>query len=182
MTTVTALPWSRELTVDDLDALPDDGHRHELIDGTLIVTPAPSRRHQAALQELAFLVRSALPEGLTMLWAPFDVRTSRNTSLLPDVLVAASRDFTEANLPVAPLLAVEVLSPSTEHLDRGMKKNKYEALGTPSYWIVDPAVPSVTAWELVDGGYVEAGHAEGDEALVLERPFPVRIVPQELVP
>ena len=91
-------------------------------------------------------------------------------------------DFTEANLPVPPVLAVAVLSPSTKHIDRVLKKNKYEELGTPHYWVVDPMRPSITAWELVDGQYVEAGHAESDEALSLERPVPVRIVAQELVP
>ena len=50
------------------------------------------------------------------------------------------------------------------------------------FCIVDPDAPSVTAWELVDGSCVEAGHAKGDVPLVLERPFPVRIVPRELVP
>jgi Uma2 family endonuclease len=80
------------------------------------------------------------------------------------------------------VLAVEVLSPSTRHIDLGLKKNAHEAYGTAHYWVVEPAVLSITAWELVDGTYVEVGHVEGDDALVLERPFPVRIVPQELVP
>jgi Uma2 family endonuclease len=184
MSVVTAVwePWGREITMAELDAMPDDGRRHELIDGALIVTPAPSFGHQGVLRELLFRVHDAAPEGLEVLFAPVDVRIDERNNLQPDLLVAPREDFTEANLPVAPLLAVEVLSPSTKHIDRGLKKNKYEELGTPHYWVVDPMRPSITAWELVDGRYVEAGHAEGDEPLVLELPFPVRIVPQELVP
>ncbi len=180
--TATREPWGREFTMAELDAIPDDGRRHELIDGALIVTPAPSIRHQLVLGELVALLRPLVSDDSYLLSAPTDVRPDDRNNLQPDLLMARRQDFTEANLPVAPLLAVEVLSPSTRHVDRGLKKNKYEELGTASYWVVDPMRPAITAWGLVDGSYVEAGHAEGDEALVLERPFPVRIVPQELVP
>jgi Uma2 family endonuclease len=174
--------WGREITLAELDALPDDGRRHELIDGALIVTPAPAPLHQIVSGALYLRLHEAAPRGLTPLFAPLDVRVDDRNNLQPDLLVAPREAFTETNLPVAPLLAVEVISPSTKHIDRGLKKNKYEELGTVFYWVVDPVQPSITAWELVDGRYVEAGHAQGDEALVLERPFPVRIVPQELVP
>lgn len=182
MTVMTTLPWGRELTVDDLDALPDDGHRYELIDGTLIVTPAPRSDHQTAVVELVYLLRSLVPTDLQVFVAPFDVRLTAQTNLQPDVLVARRSDVTEANLPVPPLLAVEVLSPSTRHVDLGLKRSKYESLGTPSYWVVDPREPSITVWELDEGAYVEVGRAVGDQGLDLEQPFPVRVVPRELVP
>jgi Uma2 family endonuclease len=182
MSAVTTLPWGRELTVEDLDSIPDDGHRYELIDGTLIVTPAPSKGHQRVLRGLAFALGPLVPEGHELLWAPTDVRTSRRTNLQPDLLVVTLEDADTERVSVAPLLAAEVLSPSTRHVDVGLKRSKYEALGTPSYWVVDPDALTNTVWELVPGRYVEAGHAEGDSPLVLERPFPVRIVPAELVP
>jgi Uma2 family endonuclease len=182
MSAVTALPWGRELTVADLDAMPDDGHRYELIDGTLIVTPAPTPQHQRVLRELALAVHPLVPSGYELLWAPTDVRLSTRTNLQPDLFVASLGDPDTQRVSIPPLLVAEVLSPSTRHVDLGLKRSKYAALGTTSYWVVDPGAPSITAWELVDGRYVEAGHAEGDEPLVLERPFPVRIVPQELVP
>jgi Uma2 family endonuclease len=119
---------------------------------------------------------------LLVLFAPLDVRLSEKTNFQPDLLAARPDDFNETNLPVPPVLAVEVLSPSTRHIDLGLKKSAHEACGTAHYWVVDPTVPSITAWELVSGTYVEAGHAQGDDPLVLERPVPVRIVPQELVP
>ncbi|HRD62761.1 MAG TPA: Uma2 family endonuclease [Nocardioides sp.] len=175
-------PWGRAMTLDELDALPDDGRRHELINGTLLVTPAPSWEHQSVSGELFFLLRKAVPPGLRVAYAPVDVRIDDDTNLQPDLLVTEAVHAKGKNLQVPPLLAVEVLSPSTQLVDRNLKKAVFEALGSSSFWIVDPLGPSITAWELTDGRYVEAGHAEGDEALVLERPFPVRIVPQELVP
>jgi len=182
MTVMTTLPWGRELTVADLDALPDDGHRYELIDGALIVTPAPRREHQTAVVELVYLLRSLVPADLQVFVAPFDVRLTPTTNLQPDLLVTRRSDTTETNLPVPPLLAVEVLSPSTRHIDLGLKRSKYESVGTPSYWVIDPGEPSITVWELLDGRYVEVGRAEGDQGLALTQPFPVRIVPRELVP
>lgn len=184
MSVVTAT-WVRvgePYTVADLDAMPDDdGRRRELVDGVLVVSPAPSWRHQHVSTKLIVRLLPLVADELELIHAPFDVRTDAANNLQPDLLIARTTDFTEANLPVAPLLAVEILSPSTRHLDLGLKRSKYEAMGTRHYWIVDPMEPSMTAWELVDGRYAEAGHAEGDEELALERPFPVRIVPSGLI-
>ncbi len=76
---------------------------------------------------------------------------------------------------------MEVLSPSTRRFDLVLKRSRYEAAGCPSYWVIDPEAPSIVAWELVDGHYVEAGRAEGDAELALRRPFPVVVNPARLV-
>ena len=88
---------------------------------------------------------------------------------------------TERELPVAPLLAVEVLSPSTCRIDVMLKRSRYESAGTTSYWVVDPEVSGLTARELRDGPYVLVGEATGDQELTLALPFPVSIVPSRLV-
>ena len=172
---------AHEFTEDSLLAMPDGGNRYEVVDGSLVVTPSPLTRHQVAVGELHLVLRAACPRELQVLLAPFDVRLSRTTVLIPDLLVAARASLTEKNLPVAPLLAVEVLSPSTRHIDLGLKRSRYEAAGTAAYWVVDPAVPSIIAWELVDGVYVEAGRSEGADPIELDAPFPVRVVPEELL-
>jgi Uma2 family endonuclease len=145
------------------------------------VTPAPRRLHQRAVGELFYQLRGLVPDDLDVLLAPFDVRLNRTDSLQPDVLVARRRDVTDANLPVPPLLAIEVLSPSTRHIDLGLKPSKYEALGTPSYWVMDPYEPSISIWELAAGRYLEVGRAVGEEALAVQRPFAVQLVPRGLV-
>lgn len=181
MNTMTTLPWGRELTRDDLDALPDDGHRHELLDGVLIMSPAPSLRHQTVLAELNDVLRRSCPPDLRVLFAPFDVVLARNTVLEPDLLVAARSAFTDRDLPGPPLLAVEILSPSTRRFDLLLKKARLEAAGCPSYWVIDPDEPSILAWDLVDGTYAETAKAHGDEIFRVTAPFALELVPNDLV-
>ena len=131
---------------------------------------------------LVFTLQSACPDDLHVLPAPLSVRPSRSTELQPDVLVARGQDLTEKLLPVAPMLAVEVLSPSTALNDLNTKKAAYARLGVPSYWVVDPQPPSLTAFELDDDGcYRQVAEVKGDDAFDTQRPFPVRIVPIELL-
>src|SRR3954470_13652995 len=130
MVHVSLLPQSRPLTRSDLDALPDDGHRYELIDGALIVTPAPSWQHQTIVGELHVLLHAACPAHLQVLLARFDVVLALNTVVQPDLLVARRSDLTLRDLPTAPLLAVEVLSPSTRLIDLALKR-ALRALGRP---------------------------------------------------
>src|SRR5438132_5214594 len=148
MEAVTTLPRGRALTVADLEVMPDDGHRYELVDGSLIVTPAPGFAHQLAHSRLMWLLMERCPEELRVLSAPFDVVLAEDTGVQPDLLVAARSDFTEKNLQSAPLLAVEILSPSTRLVDLNLKWRVYERAGVASYWVVDPDEPRVTAWEL----------------------------------
>lgn len=177
---VTTLPRSRPLTRADLESMPDDGHRYELIDGTLIVSPAPSSRHQRAVRGVLLHLHAACPPDMEVFFAPFDVALADDTVLQPDILVARRTDITERDLPTAPLLAVEVLSPSTRHIDLMLKRSRLEAAGCPSYWVVDPSVPSLVAWEMQVHGYGEVAHVGGDESFSAERPFPVTVVPSQL--
>jgi Uma2 family endonuclease len=181
MGSVTALPRSRSLTREDLDAMPDDGHRYELIDGTLVVTPAPSPRHQTVVGELHFILKAACPPDLKVLFAPVDVVLAVDTVVQPDVLVARRVDFTKQDLPVAPLLAIEVASPSTRLFDLQLKQKRYEKAGCPNYWVVDPDIPSLRAWELRNGEYQEIASVTGDEPFEASLPFPVNIVPRGLL-
>lgn len=169
------------LTQQDLQAMPDDGHRYELVDGVLIVTPAPKILHQRVLMRLAMLLQQAAPAGVEVLPAPTDYVVSAVTVLQPDLLVARSADLGEANLQRTPLLVVEVGSPSTIRIDRGTKRLAFEAAGVPSYWLVDPDEPSLTTLELVDGVYVEAAQVAGNEAFTATSPFPLQVVPVDLV-
>jgi Uma2 family endonuclease len=181
MEAVTTLPRGRALTVADLAAMPDDGHRYELIDGALIVTPAPGLPHQLASGELFLLLRMACPPGLLVLSAPFDVVLGDDTGVQPDLLIARRADFTERNLPVAPLLAVEILSPSTRLIDLNLKKARFERAGVASYWVVDPEVPRLVAWELHDPVYVQVADVSGDEAWTASAPYSVTVVPNALI-
>jgi Uma2 family endonuclease len=132
----------RVWTARDLDDLPDDGNRYEVIDGELFVTPAPAWRHQDAVLQLARLLADYLgPErvGHTII-APADVVFSPKRAVQPDLFVVP---LVEGRRPERfedvgrLLLAVEVLSPSTGRADRVAKRVLYRDQGVAEYWVVD---------------------------------------------
>lgn len=165
--------------VADMELLPDDGRRHELLDGVIVVSPSPRRLHQRAALEIAVLLRNAAPPDLEVIVAPFDVQAGPRSVVEPDVLVLP-RDEQDGPVP-PPLLAVEVLSPSNRGYDLVAKRNLYQSAGVPSYWIVDPDEPSVTVLELAQGQYVEIARARGDDELRTAHPYEIALVPGDLV-
>lgn len=178
---MSVMPRNHEWTVADLAGTPDDGLRYELVDGVLLVSPAPSNRHQIAVGELHVLLRDACPADCRVMLAPTDYQPTDRRSLQPDLLVARRADVGDAPISAPLVLAVEVLSPSTRSVDLLLKHGVYAESGVQAYWVVDPLVPSVRAWRLVDETYVEQGSASGADVLDLDTPFPVRVVPAELL-
>ena len=168
-------------TLADLERFPDDGSRYELLDGVLIVTPSPAWQHQNVVTGLWLKLRLACPADMIAFVAPLDVVYGDLTVLQPDVLVVRRADLGERTVAGPPVLAVEVLSPSTRHLDLAYKRARYEEAGCPSYWVIDPLRPSIVCWDLVDGVYEEVARATGDEQVTLQRPYPVTLAPAELV-
>jgi Uma2 family endonuclease len=180
--TTMALEASSPFTVYDLERMPDDGRRYELIDGDLLVSPAPGLPHQRVAFRLARVLDDACPDELEVVIAPFAVQPDDINELQPDVLIARRSDLTDKNLPKPPVLVVEVFSPNSRLVDANLKRAAYARLGVPSYWLVDPVKPSVTVLELGDDGdYRQAANVVGDEVLTADVPFPVRFRPVELV-
>ncbi len=100
MTVVTSpADTTRPFTVTDLEGMPDDGRRYELIDGALLVSPAPGWAHQEAAYTLYMILRSACPADLRVIGAPFAVRPDTFNEVQPDVLVARYADLTQQGLP-----------------------------------------------------------------------------------
>lgn len=177
-----AAPRGRSLTRADLETMPDDGRRYELLDGVLVVSPAPRVNHQIALVRLVRVLEDAASgSGLLVLFAPVDVTLADDSVLQPDVVVARREDFSDRDLPVPPVLAVEVLSPSTRGIDLLLKKDRLERAGCPHYWVVDTDEPSVTAWTLRDGTYQQAARSVGDAPFEVTEPFSLNLVPSVLL-
>ena len=136
-------------TVEDLDAFPDDGQHYELLDGVLLVTPAPAQHHQAILSRLmAPLLAAVLPSGRGMVASPGRIQSGRNVRLEPDILVYPApanlkADWTDIR---SWWLAVEVLSPSTRVYDTEWKRHAYQALGVEAVWLADPRSGMITTW------------------------------------
>jgi Uma2 family endonuclease len=160
-----ALPWGQPLTVADLETIPDDGHRYEIVDGTMLVTPAPARLHQRCVVRLAALLLAASGDEHEVLAAPFDWIVNDVTKFQPDILVARRDDVGEQHLDRTPLLVVEVLSPSTRLTDLTLKRRAYERAGVPAYWVVDPDVPELTVLRMSEGEYVEAATITGAQEI-----------------
>ena len=148
------------LTYDDFVQFPDDGGRHELIDGEHVVTPSPNMKHQAVLRNLAGLVWSYLRTHKVgqVFFAPFDVVFSEFDVVEPDLLFVSkerqSQILTAANVQGAPDLVVEIGSPSTRRRDEIVKRRLYEQFGVAEYWVVDPISGALHVYSNpTDGAY-----------------------------
>ncbi len=151
-----AMPLPRvPTTADEIDAMPDDGNRYELIHGKLFVTPAPSIFHQRMLLVLLDRLRPyAISLGLEVFVAPTAVRSSLDTQVEPDLfvlprMVEADESTRWVAMPRL-LLAVEILSPSTRRRDRVVKRELYLPNGVAEYWIVDSSTQSIDVCTLSD--------------------------------
>jgi Uma2 family endonuclease len=138
-------------TIPQLLALPEDGMRHELLDGEHVVTPAPSLPHQRALARIYDQLRPAVgaSEQLDLLWSPADIYLGPRTLVQPDLFIVRRPDAGPRaewkDVPV-PLLAVEALSPSTAVRDRGKKRRLYLEAGVEEYWILDLDARLIERW------------------------------------
>ncbi len=166
-------------TVEELDRLPNDARRYELLDGVLVVSPRPTTIHQAVLGRLYGLLSSVSPDDFLVVPEPA-LQLSAKTEFAPDLVVVPIDDVGDPKFTKPPLLVVEVRSPSTAIIDLNRKKTACQRFGVPSYWIVDPdpAQPEVTVFELRDGRYVTV--AITTAPLTVERPFPITIHPARL--
>lgn len=164
----------RPFTVAELDRMPDDGRRYELLEGTLVVSPRPTTVHQFVAMRLLRVLADACPEDLCVVPEPA-VMLGPQTEFDPDLVVVRMDQIGGAKFTEPPLLVVEIRSPSTEFTDLNRKKVAYERFGVPSYWIVnpDPPQPELTAFELGHGGYALAARTFGPFAA--DRPFAVSI-------
>jgi Uma2 family endonuclease len=141
-----------QITWQDVQQLPDDGHRHEAMEGELYVTPAPSFRHQRVSQRLEQALLRLLEEpghGIVV-HAPIGVEfPDTGEGVQPDIVfVSAARRhiITQPDIQGPPDLVIEILSPTTAHRDRGIKRKLYERQGVGQYWIVDTEAREVEVW------------------------------------
>ena len=160
---------STKFTHADLLVMPYDGKRREIIDGEIFVTPSPRFRHQVISRRIcgAFLkYLEAHPIG-ELAYAPMDVILSEYDVLEPDLLFVLNehRPIIEDWVRGAPDLVIEILSPTTQAIDRGPKLKVYARFGIPEYWIVDPEKNAVEVYRLEERTYRLAQIVQGQETL-----------------
>jgi len=135
-----------EWTLEELQRLPDDGNKYELVRGELFVTPAPSLAHERLAVVLSDVLSDYVrQERIGRVFRPRAVVRFEGSEVEPDVMV---RPWTE--LPTgwdeapAPLLVIEILSDVTHRRDRGPKRQLYFDAGVAEYWIVDGETRTIT--------------------------------------
>jgi Uma2 family endonuclease len=149
---------SVKFTYDDFLLFPDDGKRHEIIDGEHYVTPSPNTKHQVVVGNLHVLLGTYLkahPIGAVFL-APFDVVISNLDVVEPDLLYISRERrgvLTDQHVCGAPDLVVEVLSPGTRKTDETIKRRLYERCDVQEYWVVDPGRELIAIHHRVGGAF-----------------------------
>ncbi len=153
-----AAHMATRLTYDDFVHFPDDGNRHEVIDGVHYVTPSPEVRHQAIVVRLVLGIGNHLqsnPHLGRVFVAPLDVVLSHHDIVEPDVLFVATEQaaiLTEKNVQGPPALVIEVLSHSTRKRDAQAKRRLFERSGVREYWLVDPELDTVQVLRMTPQG------------------------------
>ena len=145
------------LTVADLDLMPDDLNRYELMEGEIFVSPPPGLTHQRVVGNLLstlhnYLSGNPLGEVFTTPGVTFD----QFNSVIPDITYSSNERMSEIapgeHIAGAPELMVEIVSPGSRNSrrDRVLKRQVYGKQGVQEYWIVDPLKRSVEIFRLVD--------------------------------
>lgn len=172
-------PW----TVEELFTLPEDGQRHELIDGSLLMTPAPVVAHQRASSRLWAAIDAVVPPEFEVLEA-VNVQTGEQRLLIPDVVVIRCPGTTATLLPASEVLLVaEIVSPSSVSIDRLLKSALYASAGIAYFLRVElegDRAPIVTAYSLAGDAYKEIASARTGQILELDEPFPLALDPADL--
>jgi Uma2 family endonuclease len=160
------------LTVEDLEALPDDGNTYELIEGELIVSSAPTLTHQFVIGNIFFHVKMYLednPIGRVVM-TPGGIFDKHN-AVIPDIVFLTNEQLerigVESHVKLAPALAVEVVSPGRENSkrDRVKKLRVYGKFGVSEYWIADPEARTVEVYRPVGGALALAATLGGEEEI-----------------
>lgn len=142
-------------TYSEYARFPDDGNRYEVMDGEVLVTPAPTTSHQHVLLNLAFELRPFVQQhGLGWVLLDVDLLFQTGQFLRPDLVVVPTEHrsgLTDRGVELPPMLVVEVVSPTSAAVDRVRKPRRYGDFGVPEYWAVDPHLKAVDVWRFQAG-------------------------------
>lgn len=168
------------LTIEDLEAMPDDGRRYELLGGSIVVNAAPTPRHQWASGVLYRLLVAGCPVGHRVYYAPVDLDLPGGQRVEPDLVVVPHASIGADRLSLPVLLVVELVSPSTAVWDRVAKRQAYAAAGIEHYWLVDTRIGQerFTALQLGSDGYDEV--VDDAARVETDSPVPVSVALRDL--
>ena len=185
MSDMNGLPPAGGWTTDDLDALPEDGVRRELLDGVLLVSPSPSNIHQKIAMRLAVALEASCPAQFDVT-PGVEVRIDARRSFIPDVLVTtveAARRGPRLFAPHEVILAVEIVSPTSQAMDRITKPALYAAAGIPYYWRIeiDDGI-SVDTFKIDPEAEMYRPFGLFEVEIDAPEPWPIKIAIEKLTP
>lgn len=167
----------RRWTYAEYAKLPNDGRVYQILEGELVVSPAPNTLHQMVVVAFVATLVPHVRRGRLgrVLAAPVDVLLGKYSVVQPDVLFVARRRAAvvrRPNVRGAPTLAIEVVSPSSQRTDRVRKLSLYARFALPHFWLVDPAEKWLQEFVLVRGAYRIRTSIAGDDAVFAPALFP----------
>jgi Uma2 family endonuclease len=175
-------PKQGQWTYQDYAAIPEDGHRYEVVRGTLYMAPAPSTEHQGSVTRFVYFLMAHVEfKGLGRVFvAPTDVELSPGDIVQPDVFVVLNIHLgyiTSSRIIGAPDLAIELASPSTARHDLSRKLNAYAHAGVPEYWIANPDAHTIEVLKLEGSAFSSLGLFSGSAMLpsLVVPDLPVRV-------
>ncbi len=173
----------RPLTYDDWLGLPETNLPVDVVDGVLIMSPAPTGLHQLVLENLFAVFLETVPSGYRPAVAPRDWVLWDVPLLVrqPDLMIVTAAQARESQITERPLLAIEVLSPTSRERDLVTKPAEYAKAGLAHLWLVDPDIPEVVARRWDGNEWIEVARATADEVLMVKDPVVVSLRPADLV-
>lgn len=165
-----------KLTYEDFVKLPDDGNRYEIIDGELIVNPAPVPFHQRVVRKLLVRLDAYFESqgGGEVFQSPIDVVLEEGNVVEPDLIVilrGRAHLLGPKNVQGAPDLVIEVLSEGTRRYDERDKRQLYERCGVDEYWIVDPVIELVKIYRRAGGVFVRVAEISTETGGAITSPL-----------
>jgi Uma2 family endonuclease len=164
-----------KLTIEDFELFPEDGQRHELIDGEHVVTPAPTARHQRASGRLYLALQEAAGHGERgeVYFAPLDVVLSPTDVVQPDLLFVRREriGIIDRRVEGPPDLVVEIISPSSRRTDELLKRRAYERYGVGELWVVDPELEVVRIYRREGEGFARPQELSAERGDQVESPL-----------
>ncbi|GAA2884376.1 Uma2 family endonuclease [Nonomuraea rubra] len=180
----TILPGKPPFTVDDLFGFPDDGNRYELCDGSLLVSPPHTVRHQVALKNALFILDDAATHDLAALMQ-VNFRASDTDCYIPDLVVMPRNAAFSTELMISPhdiLLIGEIVGHTTSKQDKGLKPVAHAEAGIPTYWRIEPDEgPTLYVYQLHGDVYGPPTAYQAGTTAKLTAPFPVSFDPAQFL-
>ncbi len=170
-------------TIEDLQRLPDDGFRYEIIDGSLLVSPPPAIPHLRVTTRLRNLIHDQASREYVVVENAGISMGRRRTYRIPDLCVLRVQAIEGNGSEIDPsdvVLVVEVLSPDNRGDDLITKRYQYAKAGIPHYWIVDQSKRTLTVLRHDgDEGYLEVATVLPAETWQTDEPFPITLDPAD---